>query len=88
MRIYKYSLDVGLNTLALCRNFKPLMVADQRGTLTLWVLENPNNLVQAFRIGVVPTGDHADLCGVRLDKHIGSCIASNGTVWHVFMETP
>ncbi len=84
MRIYKYPLVViDEQVVSMPIGAEILSVADQRGTLCLWVSCDPENSVVSRHIRIIGTGhdfEYGDL------KIIGTVPMSNGFVWHVFED--
>lgn len=59
-----------------------LLIDEQSGQLRIWVVADVESLEET-RYFVLPTG--ADIDPKRL-VHVGSKIARNGLVWHVFKK--
>jgi hypothetical protein len=80
-RIYKWPLEVGSTALPWSSGDRVLLVADQRGTLTLWAEQEDGNPAPQRWFTVVGTGFDAPAA-----EHVGSAICGD-FVWHVYAAT-
>ena len=79
--IYKYTVEVGYNTLYLPKDSIILHLGDQKGSLTLWVLLDLDEvLTELHEIYIVGTGwsDIQDSW-----KYLGT-VQQGSLVWHAF----
>lgn len=79
--IYKYDLMIGYNSLYLADGYKVLHVAEQYGSLCMWVEQSIQNSPNYRTFNVHGTGqpipdDNA--------VHVGAALMSSGLVWHVY----
>lgn len=79
-RIYKWTL-LPTSKVPWSPGDRVLMVADQRGTLTLWAEQEDGNTVPYREFVVVGTGFEAP-AGL---EHVGSAVCGE-FVWHVYAE--
>lgn len=64
-------------------NSKFLFIAEQDGELTIWFKCDPGANTEKRKIVIKGTG-HFNVPEPGLSHYIGSCLMSNGLVWHVF----
>jgi len=79
--IYKYDLFIGYNSLYLPDGYKVLHVAEQYGSLTMWVEQSIQNSPSYRTFNVHGTGHQ-----IPDDNavHVGTALMSSGLVWHVY----
>ena len=79
--IYKYDLMIGYNSLYLADGYKVVHVAEQCGSLTMWVEQTIGNSSSYRTFNVYGTGHQ-----IPDDNavHVGTTLMSSGLVWHVY----
>lgn len=84
-QIWKYQLEIVDNQIILMpENAEILSVANQRETLCLWALVDPEALKKERHIRIIGTGNNIHHSFYK-EKFIGTVLMENGfLVWHVF----
>ncbi len=82
MRILKYTLEIGHNSLPLPEGAQLLSVRNQRGVITLWALVDDTQERLYTDIHVLPTGSEVDGSS---GEYFGT-VQVGEFVWHVFVE--
>lgn len=81
--IYKYELMLGYNSIYLPEGYKVLKVAEQYGTLTMWVEQDSYRPSRNVVFNVYGTGYSIPNQNAM---HVGSEIMESGLVWHVYAD--
>jgi hypothetical protein len=80
--IYKYDLMLGYNSLYLPDGYKVVHVAEQYGSLVMWVEQSAiqhsavSRTFNVYGTGYQIPDDRA--------VHVGTALMSSGLVWHVY----
>jgi len=82
MKVYKYNLEVGPNTLMLSSNAVFLSVGEQDDKIKLWATDAEDGTTTLYKIAVYATGQ--EIVAER-KMFVGTVQMNDGTVWHVFL---
>lgn len=84
MKIFKYQVGLGKQTISWFHNGKPLSFQDQDGALCLWVEVDTTQVQHGMTVLVVGTGHEFDPEGLQ---YVGT--TQQGIfVWHCYVGAP